>query len=141
MSEPQPIKPVSAATAQPAAQQSNPTNPLSTSSSNPAQPSLFPPAPPPLPESNPSNKSTPPRSPFWLQQMVHFLFIYLRMTLGMVVCMVPWYSPFWDSNPLFSQPSGLATFIGNGAVRGLVSGLGLLNLWIAIRDAMHSPKA
>ncbi len=72
--------------------------------------------------------------------MVHFLFIYLRMTLGMVVCMVPWYSPFWDANPLFAQPSGLATFMGTGAIRGLVSGLGLLNLWIAVRDAMHSPK-
>jgi hypothetical protein len=47
---------------------------------------------------------------------------------------------FWDQNPLFSQNPTLAHIAANGAVRGLVSGLGLLNLWIAFRDAMTKGK-
>jgi hypothetical protein len=44
---------------------------------------------------------------------------------------------FWDQNPLFQQFPTLASFAANGAVRGVVSGLGLLNLWIALRDVLR----
>jgi hypothetical protein len=60
------------------------------------------------------------------------------MYLGLLVCCAPWYPPAWDANPLFSSSPGLAALIARGAVKGLVSGLGLLNLWIALRDAIRS---
>jgi hypothetical protein len=44
---------------------------------------------------------------------------------------------FWDQNPLFLQFPTLAGIAGNGAVRGIVSGLGLLNLWIALHDVLR----
>jgi len=44
---------------------------------------------------------------------------------------------FWDQNPVFVQYPTLAIYAANGAVRGLVSGLGLLNLWFAIQDALQ----
>jgi hypothetical protein len=43
---------------------------------------------------------------------------------------------FWDQNPLFLQFPSLSTYAANGAVRGIVSGLGLLNLWIAFQDVV-----
>lgn len=58
------------------------------------------------------------------------------MYLGLLVCCAPWYAPAWDNNPLFSTSPSLQAFVAHGAVRGLVSGLGLLNLWIAMRDAI-----
>jgi hypothetical protein len=77
------------------------------------------------------------RLPNWLQQAERFLRVIVRMYLGLLVCCAPWYPPAWDANPLFSSSPGLTAFITNGAVRGVVSGLGLLNLWIALRDALR----
>jgi hypothetical protein len=44
---------------------------------------------------------------------------------------------FWDQNPIFLQFPTLSNYAAHGAVRGLVSGLGLLNLWFAFRDAIR----
>jgi hypothetical protein len=60
------------------------------------------------------------------------------MYLGLLVCCAPWYPPAWDNNPLFASSPWLLNFVTQGAVRGLVSGLGILNLWIAIREALRN---
>ena len=89
------------------------------------------------PAQNPTE--APERLPYWLRQSERFLRVVVRMYLGLLVCCAPWYPPAWDANPLFSSPPWLHGFITYGAVRGLVSGLGLLNLWIALRDALRGP--
>jgi len=60
----------------------------------------------------------------------------LRMYIGLAVCCAPWSTVFWDQNPLFLQYPTLSNFATSGMVRGLVSGLGLLNLWIALQDVL-----
>ena len=74
----------------------------------------------------------PHRCPRWLL----FLWVLLRIYVGLVVCFAPWSPGFWDQNPLFNHFPTLAIYAANGAVRGLVSGIGLLNLWIAFSDAI-----
>lgn len=59
------------------------------------------------------------------------------MYIGLAICYAPWSSMFWDQNPLFAQFPTLSIYAANGAVRGIVSGIGLLNLWIAFQDAIH----
>ena len=66
-----------------------------------------------------------------------FLRVLLRMYIGLAVCYAPWSPMFWDQNPLFAQFPQLSIYAANGAVRGLISGLGLLNLWIAFQDAIR----
>ena len=85
----------------------------------------------------PPQANAPQRIPYWLQQAERFLRVIVRIYLGLLVCLAPWYPPAWDANPLFSQSPGLMHFITQGAVRGLVSGLGLLNLWIALGDVLR----
>jgi hypothetical protein len=80
----------------------------------------------------------PQRIPYWLQQAERFLRVVVRMYLGLLVCCAPWYPPAWDNNPLFASSPWLTAFVTHGAVRGLISGLGILNLWIAVRDALRS---
>ncbi len=80
---------------------------------------------------------TPHRIPRWLERVELFLRVMLRMYIGLAVCYAPWSHTFWDQNPLFLQFPALADFAANGAVRGIVSGLGLLNLWIAFQDAIR----
>ena len=73
--------------------------------------------------------------PRWLERGELFLRVLLRMYIGVAVCYAPWSRIFWDRNPLFVQFPTLSIYAANGAVRGLISGLGLLNLWIALQDA------
>ena len=79
----------------------------------------------------------PHRIPRWLERIELFLRVMLRMYIGLAVCYAPWSHTFWDQNPIFQHFPALANIATNGAVRGMVSGLGLLNLWIAFQDAIR----
>jgi hypothetical protein len=79
----------------------------------------------------------PQRIPRWLERAELFLRVLLRLYIGLAVCYAPWSHMFWDQNPLFLQFPTLGAYAANGAVRGIISGLGLLNLWIAFRDAIR----
>ncbi|MGC1464072.1 MAG: hypothetical protein WA802_17865 [Terracidiphilus sp.] len=78
----------------------------------------------------------PQRIPRWLERIELLLRVMLRMYIGLAVCYAPWSPAFWDQNPLFLQYPSLSNVAANGAVRGIVSGLGLLNLWIALQDIL-----
>ena len=80
---------------------------------------------------------TPQRIPHWLVRAELFLRVLLRIYIGLAVCYAPWSPLFWDQNPLFVQFPTLSIYAANGAVRGVISGLGLLNMWIALKDAIH----
>jgi hypothetical protein len=75
--------------------------------------------------------------PRWLERSELFLRVVLCMCIGITLCYVPWLPAAWDENPLFRQFPWLGHIAAYGAVRGLVSGLGLLNLWIAFQDAIR----
>lgn len=64
------------------------------------------------------------------------LSIMVRIFIGVIVLVVPW-SPLWDNNHLLLSYPRVATALSFGAIRGIISGLGLLNLWIAIDDTLH----
>jgi len=89
----------------------------------------------------------PQRIPHWLVRTELFLRIMLWMYFGLFMCYLPWSGRFfsffplshllWDNNPLWGVFPWLAKFAENGAVRGIVSGLGLLNLWMAFQHAIR----
>lgn len=79
----------------------------------------------------------PQRIPRWLERAELFLRVLLRLYIGLAVCYAPWSRAFWDENPLFLRYPTIGSLAVHGAVRGLVSGLGILNLWIAFRDAIR----
>jgi hypothetical protein len=79
----------------------------------------------------------PERLPPWLERTEFFLRTLLLMLIGLAICIAPWSPMFWDQNLLFKEFPQLWIYAANGAVKGLVSGLGLLNLWIAFQDAVR----
>jgi hypothetical protein len=79
----------------------------------------------------------PQRIPKWLERIELLLRVMLRMYIGLAVCYAPWSPTFWDQNPLFLQFPSLASVVSHGAIRGLISGLGLLNLWYALQDILR----
>lgn len=79
----------------------------------------------------------PQRIPRWLVRTELYLRVLLRMYIGLAICYAPWSQLFWDQNPIFVQFPTLAIYAANGGVRGVISGLGLLNIWIAVQDAIR----
>jgi hypothetical protein len=93
-----------------------------------------------VPEGQPTaqkTEHTSQRIPRWLERTELFLRVLLRLYIGLAICYAPWSRMFWDRNPLFLYFPTLGQYAAYGAVRGLVSGLGLLNLWFAFHDALH----
>lgn len=84
-----------------------------------------------------AGRHVPQRIPHWLERAELFSRVLLRMYIGLAICYAPWSRMFWDQNPLFLQFPTLSIWAAHGAVRGIVSGLGLLNLWIAFHDAIR----
>ena len=95
----------------------------SASAPNPASPSAT--APPPQEH----------RAPHWLYRADLFLRVMLHLWAGLFLVFLPWTHP-WTYNRFFLYYAPVAKLLESGAIRGLVSGLGLLNLWIAISDAI-----
>ncbi len=81
-------------------------------------------------------KGPGPRPYRWLNHIAVMLFAAFCVVLGVLLVLLPW-TLQWTSNPLLWTHSGLRTFLGYGFVRGVCSGLGLLDLWIGIREVSH----
>jgi hypothetical protein len=79
------------------------------------------------------------RIPYWLRRIEICLYVIIRVYIGIIV--LPWYAPLWADNELINHYPQLASFLMYGAVRGMVSGLGLLNLYIAVLEALQFRKA
>lgn len=72
----------------------------------------------------------------WLGRTRALLLVTLCATFGVLLIIVPW-TPKWTDNPLLLTWPDLRQIISNGFVRGLVSGVGLLDLWLGFWEAIH----
>ena len=50
---------------------------------------------------------------------------------------LPWWKEMWDHNALLLDYPRLHHYLLLGPVRGLVSGLGLLDLWIGFSEVVN----
>lgn len=92
------------------------------------------------PEAQPA-PAPPPRpaepAPVWLQRLSLFILVIFCIYLGAIVAVLPWWTAVWDHNPFFTSHPTLGNFLRLGPVRGVISGLGLLDIWIGISEAVH----
>jgi len=84
-----------------------------------------------------SEPPPPERIPRWLVQTELFVRVMLQIFIGLIVFCAPWWEALWDHNPVFLRFPIVGAIALNGAVRGVISGLGLLNLWIAFQYALR----
>ncbi len=92
-----------------------------------------------MPSINPAQQNdahTAP-APVWLQRLSLGVLVIFCLYLGLLIAFLPWWPDMWDRNPLLLQHAGLHAFLMKGPVRGLVSGLGMLDLWIGISELIH----
>ena len=76
-------------------------------------------------------------TPVWLQRISLFVLVLFCVYLGVLVMVLPWWPRIWDHNMFIQARPTLAAILHNGAVRGIISGLGLIDIWIGISEAVH----
>ena len=72
----------------------------------------------------------------WLHRLVVLMFVFICASVGVFLVILPW-RPEWTHNRLLLSYPGLRQFMASGFVRGVVSGLGMLDIWIGFWEAVH----
>lgn len=73
----------------------------------------------------------------WLQRVFVIVYVLFCIELGLVLIALPWITGYWFSGGVLSQWPELQSFLQSGFVRGAVSGLGVLDVWLGIMEAVH----
>jgi hypothetical protein len=72
----------------------------------------------------------------WVHRARMLLLVALCAVMGVFLVVLPWSLQWTDNHLLWGHPQ-LRAFLAHGFVRGVCSGLGLLDLWIGFREAVH----
>jgi len=101
-------------------------------------------------EESPSiDKETPPAGPLlvmppakkpnrphrWLQRLWLVVFVLFCLEVGIILTVLPWTKLWTDNSLLLSYPAA-REFLMLGFVRGVVSGLGLVDIWMGVAEAV-----
>ena len=72
----------------------------------------------------------------WMVRIRALLFVTLCATFGVLLLILPW-TPKWTDNPVLLSFPNLREIVSSGFVRGVASGLGILDLWLGFWEAIH----
>jgi hypothetical protein len=76
----------------------------------------------------------------WLHRITVLMFVFVCAAVGVLLVILPW-RPEWTDNYLLLNYPDLRMLISNAFVRGMCSGLGLLDIWIGFWEAIHYREA
>jgi hypothetical protein len=74
--------------------------------------------------------------PVWLQRVFVVVYVLFCVELGLVLIVLPW-TRFWFSDGWTAQWPAFQRLMQLGFVRGAVSGLGLLDIWLGVLEAVR----
>ena len=77
-----------------------------------------------------------PLPPVWLQRVFAVVYVLFCMVLGMILITMPWKGDWFDSGLISNWP-GVQAILQHGFVRGAISGLGLIDLWLGVSEAVN----
>jgi hypothetical protein len=88
----------------------------------------------------PEEPITPP-GPGWFRRLSSVLFVIFCFELGLFLLIYPWTDSWGDNYFAWAINGSRQTlwhaFWANSYVRGAISGLGLVNLWIAVAEVFR----
>ena len=77
-----------------------------------------------------------PEVPLWAQRLQLIIFVVFCVQLGLLLAVLPW-KPVWTDNSLVAGMPGLRAVLQHNFVRGLVTGLGLVDIWLGVMEAVR----
>jgi hypothetical protein len=102
--------------------------------------SLEPDVPQPLKGGDSGGDSTPggpAPAPVWLQRMSLVVLVLFCFYIGGLLAVLPWSPRYWDQNGWLLAHPAIEAILERGWVRGIVSGVGLIDIWIGISELLH----
>jgi len=82
--------------------------------------------PPPLPR--------PGKGELWRRRIFLMIFVLFCLEIGIILTVAPW-TTFWTDNSLLAGYPKLREILMYPFVRGVVSGVGVTDIWLAISEA------
>ena len=76
------------------------------------------------------------RTTIWLHRLSLVIFVIFCIELGMLLAVLPWTS-IWTNNALLAAHPAWHALVQDNFVRGIISGIGLVDVWIGIWEAVH----
>lgn len=76
-------------------------------------------------------------APVWLQRLSLGMLVIFCFYIGCLMAVLPWSPRYWDTNGWILGHPSAANWLLRGWVRGLISGIGLLDLWIGVSELLH----
>lgn len=77
----------------------------------------------------------PRQDPVWAQRLKLVVFVLFCIELGMLLAVLPW-TRVWTENSLLTAYPSIRAFLQHNFVRGAITGLGLIDIWLGIREAV-----
>lgn len=73
--------------------------------------------------------------PLWLRRISLVTFVMFCVWIGMLLVALPW-TRIWTENTLLTSSPALRSFTQSAALRGAVSGLGFIDIWLGVWEAL-----
>jgi len=91
----------------------------------------------PAPDEDSGQRGSPPsHPPVWAQRLLLVVEVAIAVWAGMLVMVLPW-TRLWTENPLLAAWPTVKFILGQNFVRGMISGVGMVDVWMGISDAVH----
>ena len=87
-------------------------------------------------EPNPVTTPPVPRHVIWLHRFSLVIFVVFCIELGMLLAILPW-TTVWNQNSFLAVHPALKAIVQNNFARGVATGIGLVDIWIGIWEAVH----
>lgn len=72
----------------------------------------------------------------WLHRISVLTFVFACAVTGVLLILLPWGNQ-WTDNYLLLRYPDLRPAVASGFFRGICSGLGILDIWVGFREAVH----
>ena len=76
-------------------------------------------------------------APVWLQRMSLVVLVIFCFYIGGLLVLLPWNTHWWVDNGWLQAHPAFDAVAQRGWFRGLVSGLGLIDIWIGVSEMVH----
>jgi hypothetical protein len=82
-------------------------------------------------------QAVPEPAPVWLQRMSLIVLVLFCFYIGGLLTILPWSPRYFDSNAWLLAHPTVGNFLGKSWMRGVLSGIGLIDIWIGVSELLH----